>query len=909
MPLKLPDGPYCGGCVLQKSGRGFMKVSGDGSSGVMLVGEALGYNEAVTGYPFEKDAPAGALLNRVLKRHVKVDRSAFHVANTVWWRPPGNNLQGTSYKYAAINHCAPNLEDAIAKYKPKAIVALGDIALKRLVPDAASITKSQSYAFESKYGWVVAGLHPSFIQRGAHKYQPILGHAINKALNIAANGYRHEVPHTIQQPNVSEVETWVKGYLAALAADPSTVLAFDIETNYKGARDESKIKEGDDPTYEILQISFAYNGHEGIAFEWDASFKPFVQRILGSHGQKIVWNRSYDVPRLVHHGIHFGGPVRDSMIAWHALQSDMDKGLGFVTPLVPANHHVPMWKHQSSEDGGWFYAAMDSVMLWRNDHYIMNTLREQGIYPFFHKYVEEVRPVLDDMEDAGVLVDTEAQAAFTAKLEGEIAALEAKMNEIVPEELKDNDPPEGYKRDPQDTTGMRQIVIKNQVWKECEICGLKNPTKPHFKEYVAKRSLHKNTICSGAGPVEVKGDERRWAKVKPFKPSPKQLLRYAEWKKYSLRKNYKTDNFTMDEETLTKLLKKHPNDPLFPSVLKHRSVQKLYGLYGPEGLLIGDDQRVHTHFSDNPSTFRFASYGPNMQNIPRPDPENPTSNVNLIRNLFIAGPGCLLGARDFSGIEAVVVGYLAGDRNYTRLAKMGVHDYFNAHLAVERGVLLVSDLPDLEGDDESLAAHLAHLKKELKATRPIAKMGVHMSNYIGSPLRMYQAAPDMFNRVADAEHVQGLYFDIFPKIKEWQTQTCRLTDRVGFIKSPYGLPQRFFQIYQFKRDEETQQWIKVLGEDAKRAVAANPQHIAAAIMRRSIYDLRDSWVRQYLRLTIHDELMWECLEKKMDLVDNTVKEVMERPNKELPLDPTWGMGEYLSVGTEAKFGKRWGEMK
>ncbi len=38
------------------------------------------------------------------------------------------------------------------------------------------------------------------------------------------------------------------------------------------------------------------------------------------------------------------------------------------------------------------------------------------------------------------------------------------------------------------------------------------------------------------------------------------------------------------------------------------------------------------------------------------------------------------------------------------------------------------------------------------------------------------------------------------------------------------------------------------------------------------------------------------------------KEIMESPITELPLDPTWGLGEYLSIGTEAKVGRSWGDM-
>jgi len=35
---------------------------------------------------------------------------------------------------------------------------------------------------------------------------------------------------------------------------------------------------------------------------------------------------------------------------------------------------------------------------------------------------------------------------------------------------------------------------------------------------------------------------------------------------------------------------------------------------------------------------------------------------------------------------------------------------------------------------------------------------------------------------------------------------------------------------------------------------------------------------------------------------------MEAPIQELPLDPTWGLGDYLTINTEAKTGTSWGDM-
>jgi hypothetical protein len=61
-------------------------------------------------------------------------------------------------------------------------------------------------------------------------------------------------------------------------------------------------------------------------------------------------------------------------------------------------------------------------------------------------------------------------------------------------------------------------------------------------------------------------------------------------------------------------------------------------------------------------------------------------------------------------------------------------------------------------------------------------------------------------------------------------------------------------------------------------------------------------------LLIHDSVLGEAKEEEIETCLKVSAEVMEAPIEELPLDPQWGMGEYLTINTEAKTGKSWGEM-
>src|SRR4051812_18124778 len=92
---------------------------------------------------------------------------------------------------------------------------------------------------------------------------------------------------------------------------------------------------------------------------------------------------------------------------------------------------------------------------------------------------------------------------------------------------------------------------------------------------------------------------------------------------------------------------------------------------------VGLDGRIHTTFTHNPSSLRLSSVDPNLQNIPR----GTDSEVeHWVKEIFVAPPRKVFWARDYSGIEAVLVGYFSGCARYTRLAKLGVHAFVASHI-------------------------------------------------------------------------------------------------------------------------------------------------------------------------------------------------------------------------------------
>ena len=333
---------------------------------------------------------------------------------------------------------------------------------------------------------------------------------------------------------------------------------------------------------------------------------------------------------------------------------------------------------------------------------------------------------------------------------------------------------------------------------------------------------------------------------------------------------------------------------------------------------VGKDGRVHTTFTHNPSSLRLSSVDPNLQNIPR----GTDSEVERwVKECFVAPEGKVFWARDYSGIEAVLVGYFAGSARYTRLAKLGVHAFLASHILKRPANLGWSD-PDLR-------AYFKEIKQD-KSIYDKAKRTVHASNYMVSPRKLVFEYPEIFPTTKEAALLQGLYFDLFPEIRGWHKDLCLRVDgskrrnNAGLVESidpwtlgvchainPFGYLHRFYNVLDWVKDENNNEWLWEFGEDAKRLISFLPQSSAAAIIKRASKTLwyNHRGVGETMRLLIHDEILGEVIRPGVDHCLEASLQVMEAPIKELPLDPTWGMGEYLSIGTEAKVGRCWAEMK
>lgn len=929
----IPKPPTCRGCPLYEppygKSYGFSFVDGEGNGGVLMVGEALGETEEQFGKAFI--GKAGQYLFTNLGR-AGMERNDFWLYNVVACRPPNNHLAGASYCQSAIDHCAPNLDGVIADCKAKAeangkhftILTLGKTAFMRVTGldfrDPIMKVDHLCYPFWSdKYqAWVVGADHPSHLMRGQHAKVPILQFAARRALDIATDGLTYHRPDYLCDPAPETFAAWVQEYENVWSQDPANVyLSFDIETPYKQGKNEEEIagdEEGDD--YVILRCSFSYKPNQAVSVPWRAEYMPYIEELFSLPSTKIGWNVDvYDKIRVMAQmPIH--GDILDAMTAWHILNSSLNKGLGFVAPFYAKD--IPVWKH-SSKDNPARYNAMDADIALRCFLGIKQDLIKHNLWSVYETHVVKLNQVLSYMSEKGMKLDQEMRKEAEERLTKILDEIEVKMEDTIPKEARKY---KVYKKTPKILDGLVQLEVQDKV-KRCSICGVENPRKAHFKEAgPKKKALGLDSACE-AGEIVVRDEQvLRWARPLEFKISKKSLSTYQQVLKHQAIKSRKEKKVTFDESAILKLMKKYPKDALYPIILDYRKVQKLLSTYvgvtGPDGRMqggmpVGRDGRIHTTYTHNPSTLRLASQKPNLQQLPRSGKADDLESI--IRNLIVAEDGSLLTARDYSGIEAVLVGYFAQAPKYIRLAKIDVHTYYTAYALHELdGRVKAADLPSIEWDDDRLASHLEALKKEFKYDRnTLYKHLVHGANFYQGSM----GARDKIFKETGVEYpvktistVMEIYFTLFPEIRKWHQSLWLQAEKDGFIRNPYGYVHRFSKVFDYEKVGG--KWLKSPGPDANRVVAFLPQSTAAAIIKAAMMRLffnRFDEAGQFLRLQIHDEIMSECPMELVDRVDGIMKEEMEAPIRELPLPSSYGMGDYLTILTEGKRGLRWGSMK
>lgn len=650
----LVSGPHCLNCTNAPYGVSRLEADGSGSSGIMLLGDSPWHFEQAIGKPFS--GPSGQLLNRILER-LGIKRESLILTNTMACSPPTlgwtDNYRKIPAARAAIDKCEPYLMETIRKQRPKVIVALGAVAMKRMIglDVEADITSRHSYVHESLYGIpAIPTFHPSYLLQGKHKLEICVMYALRRAQEVANGSYVESRFNLLLDPPIEEARDYLRRYLD-LHSGRISLLMVDIETPESADLDEEELEEKG-TSYHIDRAGFSLDESSGISFPFREPYIELLQEAINASDTMSEWaDNHFDSKRLRAAGISIPGRVISGMWAWHFYQSDLLKGLGFVAPFFYAG---PPFKHLASSQPA-LYNALDNAVGRACTVGSMDKLKAEGRLDRFMRHCVEADKIYVKMGGMGVKIDVGRFSGFRARLKMEYKEQVNNLQPLVPDSVK---PVHLWKRKPDDMDGVEEIplpdpsnIIDGKLAKQMIAAAKGVVSDSQFK--AAKKKI-----------LELKSPYR-YKRIEEFNPgSPLQIK--ALIKSLGLKIPVNRDGETTD----AKHLKRFSKYPIFHQILIAKQRKTIISNYNWQ---VDDRGRIKTTYGYHPSTLRKSSRNYNLQVIPKR-----SDLAAEFRRSIVAAEGCYFVTSDASAIEAVLVGYDAGSDSYIRLAKAGLHGWMTA---------------------------------------------------------------------------------------------------------------------------------------------------------------------------------------------------------------------------------------
>lgn len=304
-------------------------------------------------------------------------------------------------------------------------------------------------------------------------------------------------------------------------------------------------------------------------------------------------------------------------------------------------------------------------------------------------------------------------------------------------------------------------------------------------------------------------------------------------------------------------------------ITEYRELGKLKSTYVDALPLMVNEKtgRIHTSYSQTGAiTGRIASSNPNLQNIPIR-----TEVGQQIRRGFVARPGWLFLAVDYSQVELRILAHISQDQ-----------------------ALLTAFQEDQDIHRTTAAAvYNIPVEKVTYNQRRFAK-AVNFGLIYG--MGAFRLARDSELTLAEAEDYIKAYFERFPGINQYLEETKKKAKKQGYVETLLGR-RRYFPIFNVKGSVNRQFEMR-----AEREAVNHPiQGTAADIIKIAMVQLHQELTAAHqarLMLQVHDELLLEVPEEEIDVVRPLVIDIMCDAFK---LD--------VPLKVEASIGKNWLELK
>jgi DNA polymerase-1 len=300
-------------------------------------------------------------------------------------------------------------------------------------------------------------------------------------------------------------------------------------------------------------------------------------------------------------------------------------------------------------------------------------------------------------------------------------------------------------------------------------------------------------------------------------------------------------------------------------ILEFRSLSKLKGTYTDKlpGQINPRTGRIHTSYHQAvAATGRLSSSNPNLQNIPIR-----TEAGRRIRTAFVAPPGHVLMAADYSQVELRIMAHLSDDPGLLRAFAEGL-DVHQSTAAEMFGVELANVTADQRRAAKTINFGLIY---GMSAFGLAARLGVE--------------------RGAAAKYIER-YFERYPGVKRYMDDTRRLAREQGYVETVDG--RRLYLPDIRSRNKQLQQYAE------RAAINAPLQGTAADVIKRAMIAV-DAWLARdavpaRLVMQVHDELVLEVREDAVAAVRDRVVALMS------------GAAELrVPLGVEVGVGPNWDE--
>lgn len=931
--MKKPDS--CQGCPLYEKGFSFSIPEGTGSLGVLIVGEALGDHESREGLPFRPYAPAGSVLERVI-RASRLDRKQFAIWNVVACRPPRDWLEGAPWEYGAIEHCRRHFTPVVERYRPRVIMALGGIALRAITGLAGKnqgISMLRGYTFpyyheghnigeidqinQGKLAsamfndrepegliqypptktWVHPSYHPSHIRRGASNLIGVLAYDLARAVELAQGSGFHKKPvrYTLH-PTHEEI----RDFIAFCRSNPSQLIAYDIET--PNSKDMPEDERDDDPSYELISVQFSHTPYTGMFLDANRPAELEAAKILmalpNPKAGHNAWD--YDNPRLLHNGFVINGKNYDTMWLFHHMQPDLPMNLQFTGSFFGMDFP---WKHLDAIDPE-FYGCADVDAPQRIMATGLQALEQRGILESYERHVVQVKPIMQGMTRRGIPVNNERRLAFRGDLVTARGEVDVKIQARVPETVRKLHPKEGYKICPNDLRpflqpGQRALPpvespeICARVFEEREEEEKRGQKIVKIKYYRYRvRTFEEGKPPEGLLPLPEEVKIARWCRMYDFSPnSPKQIINYMKAMHHPIPKNLKEMDLegnakdTTAAKELERLANK-TNDPVYRWIIEWREFDKMRSTY-VDGFAPGADGRVHSTFTFAPANWQFSSRGPNVQNWP--------VHVRLAQKFLYmleAPEGSVWIGFDYKSFHPAMLALQANDPAYMRIVRLDVHSYLTAHFM---------KLPDRERalgwDDDQLRDWLAWVKQNYKKVRDYKCKRVVCGWGNGQGYKLcFNQWREYFENETECKRLFQTMDGLFDKTTQCKKDMAEQAHQQRYLLSRYKAIRWFWDVFHWDGSRGK----LVQGEDHEKAQAFYPPNHAFGQVRDGMLELAEKgWDERYLMVNnVHDALYFLTPKPLWEACIHQVRDLLQKPNPVLATPGVAPSGMWVEVGVK-----------